>query len=192
MRKLIALALIATHTFGCGEGSPTAVDETPTLTNVEYITLSEFNGYIATVQATMPTYNVMIAEFSSIANQFNAGFIPIYWIAEYTKNLLRRVHDIQDHARRIRPENPELLKLHLEEYEAALEDFNTGFSLFVQAIEQPGSVNVAEINDRIVDGNTHLIRLQILLGDLGGVRVDFFSNQNTGGGPEEDFDGFGF
>ena len=194
MKKLIILTLLVTHTFGCGEGSPTTIDETPLLTNVEYVTLAEFDNYIATIRATIPTYNIMIAEFSSIAAEFNAGFVPDRWIAAYTRNLLRRVEGVQDHARRIRPTQPELLKLHLEEYEASIENFRLAFSLFVQAIERPGSVNVVEINDRIVDGNTHMIRLQILLGDLAGRNVDFFSNQGAGGDgiPEGELDGFGF
>jgi hypothetical protein len=194
IKRTIALALAAATIAGCGEGTPTSIDETtPLLTNVEYVTQTEFEGYITTVQSTMPNYNIMIAEFSSIAAQFNAGFVPLHFISAYTKNLLRRVEDIQAHAERIRPENPELLKLHLEEYEGALADFNVGFSLFVQSIDQPGSVDVNEINDRIVDGNTHLIRLQILLGDLGGTVVNFFSDQGDDGTfPDEDFDEFGF
>ncbi|MBS14371.1 MAG: hypothetical protein CME19_22615 [Gemmatimonadetes bacterium] len=194
MKKLTTMLLCCLAVQACGEGSPTGVDEPPTLVVTEYVTLQEFDGYIADVQGTIPNVNLMIGEFGSIAGEFAAGFIPVYWIGEYTKNLLRRVDDIQGRAREIRPAHPELLKLHLEEYEASLEDFHAGFTLFVQGIEQPGSVTTEQVNDKIVEGNVHLIRLQILLGDLGGRPIDFFAPQGGGGNgpPNGEFDGFGF
>ena len=65
---------------------------------------------------------------------------------------------------------------------SAMEDFHVAFTLFVQGIERPGSVSTDDVNDWIVRGNTHLIRLQILLGDLGGRRIDFFASQGGGDG----------
>ena len=194
MRKRFFLVIAAGLAIGCGESTPVAtVDEVPA-GNVRLVLLSDFNGYIADVQLTIPNVNLMIAEFTSIGKDFNAGFVPLYWIAEYTKNLLKRVEGVQAEGQKIRPSDPELLKLHLEEYEAALEDFRLAFSLFVQSIEQPGFVTTEQVNDHIVSGNTHLIRLQILLGNLGGTRVDFFAEDggNGGGNPNEGFDGIGF
>ena len=192
MKKLVTLMSVSAYASGCGGNSPMAPEEGVTLTNVNFITLVEFDGYIADVQSTIPDLNLMIGEFASIAGQFNAGFVPVYWIAEYTKNLLRRVDIIQARARGIRPSHPDLLKLHIEEYEAAYEDFKIGFELFVQGIEQPGTVAIDDVNDSIVAGNVHLIRLQILLGDLGGTFVDFFASQGGDGIPDDEFDEFGF
>jgi len=192
MKKLVALILVSAYASGCGGNSPMAPEENVTLTNVNFITLVEFDGYVADVQSTIPDLNLMIGEFANIAGQFNAGFVPVYWIAEYTKNLLRRVDIIQARARGIRPAHPDLLKLHIEEYEAAYEDFKIGFELFVQGIEQPGTVAIDDVNDSIVAGNVHLIRLQILLGDLGGTFVDFFAPQGGDGIPDDVFDEFGF
>ncbi len=189
---MIALALVALLSAGCGERSPVGIDEVPTLTNVNFIVLTEFDGYIADVRLTIPGVTVMIAEFASIAGDFNAGYVPAYWIGAYTKNLLKRVEGIQVQVQGIRPTHPELLKLHLEEFEASLEDFNIGFGLFVQGIEQPGTVTLDDVNDHIVDGNIHLIRLQILLGDLAGRNVDFFAADNGGDGFDDGFDGTGF
>lgn len=189
----MALAIIVVIAAGCGDSAPTAMEETPLLQGVDYITRAEFDGYIASVQSTIPHYNVMITEFTQISATYNAGFIPVYWTGAHARNLVIRVQSFLDHARRIRPQHPELLKLHVEEYEATFEDFLTGFTLFVQAVEQPGSVSINEVNDRIVDGNTHMIRLQILLSDLGNTPIDFFAPQGGGGGfPDEGFDGGGF
>ena len=191
MKKLVILLLVSAYAVGCGEGTPLSSEDSGLLTNVNYITLAEFDGYIADVKSTIPSFNLMIGEFSSIVADFNAGYIPTYWIGEYTKNLLLRVGEVQSRVRQIRPTHPDLLKLHIEEYEAAFEDFRIGFGLFVQGIEQPGSVSIDEVNDRIVGGNVHIIRLQILLGDLGGTFVDFFATQDSGN-PDDGFDGFGF
>jgi len=192
MRNLVVLILVSACAFGCGENMPVAPEDSVTLTNVNFITLAEFDGYIADVQSTIPGVNLMIGEFTSIAGDFNAGYVPVYWIGEYTKNLLRRVDGIQAQARAIRPTHADLLKLHIEEFEAALEDFKIGFGLFVQGIERPGTVTIDDVNDRIVGGNVHLIRLQILLGDLGGTFVDLFANQGGGGNPDDGFDEFDF
>ena len=194
MRKRFFLLTLAGLAIGCGESTTVApVDEVPA-DNVRLVLLSDFNGYIADVRLTIPNVNLMIAEFASIGKDFNAGFVPLYWIAEYTKNLLKRVESIQAEGQKIRPSDPELLKLHVEEYEAALEDFRVAFSLFIQGIEHPGSVTTEQVNDRIVSGNTHLIRLQILLGNLGGSRVDLFAEDGGNGGrnPNEGVDGIGF
>jgi len=190
--KRLSILIVISLLAGCGDSAPTGPDDDLMLTGVEFLTLAEFDGYIADVQSTIPDVNIMIAEFAAIAADFNAGFVPDYWIGEYTKNLLRRVDGVQAQAMRIRPQHPELLKLHTEEYEASLAAFNVGFTLFVQGIEQPGSVGIDAVNDHIVDGNTHLIRLQILLGDLGGRNIDFFAQQGGGGQPDDGFDGFGF
>lgn len=184
MRRLIAAVIVACLAGACGDDGPTGPQDQglDALEGLTFLTLVEYEGYLADVQSTIPSVNVMIAEFGAIANDFNAGFLADYWIGVYTRNLLKRVGDIRSAALRIRPRHPELLKLHVEEYEAALEDFEVGFGLFVQGIEQPGSVTIDDVNDRIVGGNTHLIRLQILLGDLGGRRVDFFAAAGGGGG----------
>lgn len=180
LRNLTVLALPLL--VACGDDSPTGQELEPTLRNVNFITLNEYEGYLTDVQSTIPGVTVMMAEFSAIGKDYYAGFVPVYWIGEYTKNLLRRVEGIQAQAQSIRPQHPELLKLHTEEYEAALEDFHVAFTLFVQGIERPGSVSTDDVNDWIVGGNTHLIRLQILLGDLGGRRIDFFASQGGGDG----------
>lgn len=193
MLRYAILAITILLSAGCGESAPTGVEEeTPLLTRTDFITRTEFDNYIASVQATIPNYNVMISEFSSISGQFAAGFIPPKWTVAYALNLVKRVEDLLDHARRIKPAHPELLKLHEEEYEAAYEDFIIAFSTFVQAVDRPGSVDTAIINDKIVEGNVHMIRLQILLGNLGGFDVDFFGPQ---GGDEffpDEGEGFGF
>ena len=176
---------------GCGDSAPLAPVDGASPSVANFILLTEYDGYLADVQATIPNVNIMIGEFSAIAADFNAGFVPLYWVGEYTKNLIKRVDEMQARGQQIRPQHPELLKLHPEEYEAAFVDFRTGFSLFVQAIEQPGSVVTEEINDSIVAGNVHLIRLQILLGDLGGRHVDFFDPGDGNGNGNLD-DEFGF
>jgi hypothetical protein len=192
MKKLTLLAILSFGTFGCGDSGPTAPDPRPMLTNVRFLSLAEFDGYIADVRTTIPEFTTMIAEFASIASSFNAGFVPEYWIGEFTKNLLLRVEAVRARAEQIRPQNPELLKLHLEEYEASLSQFHTAFSLFTQGLEQPGSVAIDDVNDAIVAGNTHLIRLQILLGDLGGTRIDLFEDQGGGGNQDDGLDDIPF
>jgi soluble cytochrome b562 len=192
MRKWVII-VASVYAVGCGDSAPLAPvnDGSPSVAN--FILLTEYDGYLADVQSTIPNVNIMIGEFSAIVADFNSGFVPLYWVGEYTKNLIKRVVEMQARGQQIRPQHPELLKLHLEEYEAALEDFRTGFSIFVQAIEQPGSVATEGINDSIVAGNVHLIRLQILLGDLGGRPVDFFAQGGGGGGGNENLDDeFGF
>ncbi len=190
-KKLTLLAILSFGTFGCGDSAPTSPDPGLMLTNVRFLSLAEFDGYIADVRTTISDFNIMISEFASIASSFNAGFVPVYWVGEYTKNLLLRVDTLRARAEQIRPQNPELLKLHLEEYEASLFQFYTAFTLFMQGLEQPGSVAIDDVNDAIVAGNTHLIRLQILLGDLGGTRIDLFEGQGVGGNPDDEFgDGF--
>ena len=192
MKKLIMMVVLSFSTFGCGDSGPTAPDPGPMLNDVRFLPLAEFDGYIADVRTTIPDFTIMIAEFASIASSFNAGFVPVYWVGEYMKNLLLRVNTVRARAEGIRPQNPELLKLHLEEYEASLSQFHTAFTLFTQGLEQSGSVAIDDVNDAIVAGNTHLIRLQILLGDLGGTRIDLFEGQGGGGNQDDGFGDIGF
>ena len=185
------LPFMAAVALGCGSDSTTGNVDSPAPSEIPVvITVAEYEAYIASVQIAMADVNLMITEFTSIGRDLQAGFASHYWIGEFTKNMLRRLEGIRAHAKSIRPDHPELLKLHIAEYEGALEDYDAAFSLFLDALRPGSRVTTDEINDKIGAGNTHLIRLQILLGDLGGTFIDFFAAFQNDVGPGQDIGGF--
>ncbi|MDP6040491.1 MAG: hypothetical protein QGG64_18225, partial [Candidatus Latescibacteria bacterium] len=87
----------------------------------------------------------------------------------------------------IRPTNPYLLRLHMEELEGAFEDYLDGANFFEANIDFLTSEVLDGLNARMGAGNVHIIRLQIFLADLTGFSVQL----GSGGGPPGDGQGFG-
>ena len=177
MARWLTIALLC---IGCGSGNPTGEEiETPSTStgSLVYIEMAELDAYVDRVQEAFGSVGVMIDEFSTLSGELRGGTVSTYWIRQHTQNLLTRVDLMIEHAGAIRPENPELLRLHKEEYESALNSFREAFGAFLYNIELLSPTVVDQMNDRIVEGNTHLIRLQIFLSDLTGRYISFLEQE---------------
>ena len=87
--------------------------------------------------------------------------------------MIARIHAIQSTLHGIRPENPYLLKLHIEEFEAAFADYLDGATFLQQNLDFMTPEVLDGLNRRMGAGNVHIIRLQIFLRDLIGLPVTF-------------------
>jgi len=173
MTRWLTVALLC---IGCGTGSPTGDGGASPPTDAGsfvHIRMAELDAYVYRVQGAFGSVGVMIDEFSTLSGEVRGGSVSTYWIQQHTRNLIRRVDLMIAHSRAIRPQHPELLRLHREEYEAALTSFREAFASFLYNTEFMTPSVVDEMNDRIVEGNTHLIRLQIFLSDLTGRHIAF-------------------
>ena len=159
---------------GCGASNPaggpdaTAPEEEPSLVLIRMV---DFDAYVDHIREAFAEVAVMVDEFISIGDAVRGGMVSDYWTRQYTQNLLRRLALMQEQARRIRPDHPELLHLHTSEYEAALEGFREAFEAYSRQIELQDPTDLPGINDNIAKGNIHLIRFQIFLSDLAGRQI---------------------
>ena len=183
MRGWIAIVLVCA---GCGSSNPASspdadTPQTPAQTSqapMVFIRMADYEAYLAQVQSSFAPILVMINEFESITGGWVSGTVPAYWTQQYLGTLLSRLDAIEEGVRKIRPEHPELLQLHMVEYEEALKDFREGFEILVQNVAFSDVDLINRMNDKIVEGNVHLIRFRILLGDLGGRRINFGTDGN--------------
>ncbi len=183
MRRWIAIVLVCA---GCGSSNPAGspdvdIPQTPPQTSqapMVFVRVADYEAYLEQVRSSFVPILVMTSEFESITSGWFSGFVPAYWTQQYLTTLLSRLDAIEEGVRKIRPEHPELLQLHIDEYEAALKDFREGFGFLVQHVAFSDADLVNQMNDKIVEGNVHLIRFQILLGDLGGRRITLGTDGN--------------
>lgn len=161
---------------GCESSNPSnsLSSETPmdSQTSLVYVRLKDYEAYLEKVRSSFIPVLVMIKEFETITSGWVSGFIPAYWTEQYLSTLLGRLDSIEEGIRKIRPAHPELLHLHVNEYEPAFEDFRRGFNFFLQHLEFLDVGIWNQMNEKISEGNVHLIRFQILLGDLGNRKIN--------------------
>jgi len=177
MKRWITVLLLCA---GCGGANPAGnSDETtpPAQAPMVVIRMADFDAYMDRLAQAFVSVDVMINEFTAISQDLQSGMVSEYCIQQYMKNLLKRLQRMQAQAVDIRPAHPELLRLHTEEYEMALTRFQEAFDAFLSQFTFPDPNEVSGINDKIVEGNTHLIRFQIFLGQLAGRQVSFFRDE---------------
>lgn len=175
-RGMIVLLLCA----GCGGANPAGNSDgttPPAQAPMVVIRMADFDAYLGRVTQAFVSVDVMINEFTAISQDLQGGMVSEYWIQQYMKNLLKRLQLMQAQAVDIRPAHPELLRLHTEEYEMALTRFQEAFEAFLGQFTFPDPNEVSGINDKIVAGNTHLIRFQIFLSQLAGRQVSFLREE---------------
>jgi len=168
----IAIALFC---MGCGGSNPVGTGDVPNgevdspgpEVSLLVIRVSELNDYLAKLEELFVPVTVIVNEYQAIA--FDWGLVPGYWLEQFLGNLLIRVEAVQELARNSRPSNPELRRLHIEEFEPALAAYREGFEIF-KAQHDLGIPSLTSdlVNEKLGEGNLHLIRLQILLSDLAG------------------------
>ncbi len=181
--KKLAFLFVCLMSVGCGGETEMIDDSSPTGSSFNFLTLNEFNDYLTTMEAASVDVLLLVAEFSSITRDLNSGVVSTYWITEFTRNLMRRLDEMQTKAMGLRPDHPTLLQAHVDEYEGALADYETAFTVFLSAVNNPGVVPTNALNDPIIQGNQHLIRFEEFLSSLRGRSVNLFGDGvSTGGG----------
>ena len=177
MKRWIAV-LFLLCCAGCGAASPTGepVEPSPQVPMV-FIRMSDFDAYLDRVRRAFVSVDVMVSEFTAITRDMQSGRVSEYWLRQYTLNLLKRLQLMQAQAVDIRPEHPELLRIHTGEYEPALSCFSEAFEAFLAHLTVPDAEALSRINDKIVEGNTHLVRFQIFLSRLAGREVAFLRGE---------------
>ena len=87
-------------------------------------------------------------------------------------NLLNRIKLLREQVRNIRPEDGELLRVHTD-YEEALRVYQVAFELFFAETNFQIPIISQEVNNKLAEGNVHLIRFQVILSNMSGRSIDF-------------------
>ena len=164
--------------IGCGASNPTTpVSEPPAELTFDSVTAAEANAYIAAINGAFTSIDVFFAEYGGVTAEVTQNAIPVYWSRQFIHNMTARLHAILAVLHAMRPENPYLLRLHTEEFEAAFEDYLDGVAFLEQNLDFLTPEVIAGLNMRMGAGNVHIIRLQIFLRDLTGTEVTFGGNE---------------
>ena len=172
---------------GCGSSNPvTPEPEAPVELTFQHATLEEVDAYLGEINQAFTSIDVFFAEYAGVSVEVTGGLVTTYWSRQFTQNMISRIHSIQANLHDIRPQNPYLRKLHIEEFEGAFEDYLAGAIFMEQNLDFVTTDVLDGINSHMGAGNVHIIRLQIFLSDLTGFQVSF------GGNPPGDGQTFGF
>ncbi len=160
--------------IGCGSSPPTTpVPEPPAELTFDHATVDEANAYIADINEVFSSIDVFFAEYGGITAEVTQSAIPVYWSRQFINTMIARLHAILSVLHAMRPENPYLLRLHTEEFEAAFEKYLDGIMFLQQNLDFVTPEVIDGLNMRMGAGNVHIIRLQIFLRDLTGLEVSF-------------------
>ena len=171
MKLLIALLLLFAF-LGCGSASPTDPGAPGPVVPLVTVPVTELNAYVSDVAKSFVSVGVMIDEYTAISLDWVAGATPRYWTQQYTLNLIKRLQLVRENARSIRPEQPDLRRIHTE-YEQALDVYQEAYQEFLVQLEYPDADAVERVNTKLGQGNIHMIRFQLQLSDLGGRDIQF-------------------
>ena len=175
-RWLLCFALLALYT-GCGSSNPVTPAPEPSAEQAyDHVTVDEADAYVADIQQAFTSIDVFFIEYSGITAEVTNNLIPTYWSREFINTMIARIHAIQSTLHGLRPENPYLLRLHTEEFEAAFADYLDGATFLQQNLDFITQDVLDGLNMRMGAGNVHIIRLQIFLRDLTGLPVTFGGN----------------
>lgn len=185
MRRCFLIFLLAV--VGCGSSNPvTPVPESTEIT-FENVPVVELETYIAVLRDAFSSVNVFYTEYGGVTGEAASGLVAPYWTRQYALNMIRRIHAIKATLYDLRPENPYLRRLHIEELEAAFDDYLEGITYFENNIDVLSTDVLNGLNTRMGAGNVHLIRLQIFLSDLAGRDVILGDQQGPGDGQSVGF-----
>jgi len=178
---------------GCGSSNPvnntTSPGETDTPLAPTTLMVLPVVDLLAYLRQIDPMFRdggpiqVMNQEYAGVTIDVILDLVPRYWARQFTRNLLARIESLQATLQSIRPENPTIRQIHIEELEGAFVDYLDGVNYFEQNIENLTANIVDELNRRMGSGNVHLIRLEIFLSDLAGGPVNLGSGSGQGAGP---------
>ena len=178
---------------GCGSSNPvnntTPPGETDTPSAPTTLMVLPVVDLLAYLREIDPMFRgggpiqVMNQEYAGVTVDVILDLVPRYWARQFTRNLLARIESMQVTLQNMRPENPVIRQIHIEELEGAFVDYLDGVSFFEQSIDNLGVDAVEELNRRMGSGNVHLIRLEIFLSDLAGAPVNLGSGGGQGAGP---------
>ena len=175
-RWLLCFALLALYT-GCGSSNPVTPAPEPSAENTyDRVTVDEANAYIVDINRAFTSIDVFFAEYGGISAEVTNDLIPRYWSRQFVNTMIARLHAIQSVLHDMRPANPYLLRLHTEEFEAALADYLDGITYLQINLDFMTPEVIDGLNRRMGAGNVHIIRLQIFLRDLTGQQVTFGGN----------------
>ena len=161
--------------LSCGSSDPIGSSEGPAAgsqAQVVFITLNDYDSYLARVFEVARPMPVMVQEFAAITEDWLSQRTSDYWTFQFTLNLVERVGKIEKAVKGIRPQDPQLAELHTG-FEAALETYGDAFKHFGNQIEFRSRDLLDEVNEKVRQGNVHLIRFQVLLGNLAGREITF-------------------
>ena len=161
--------------LSCGSSDPASSSAgTPPASQAQvvFITLDDYDSYVARVFEVARPMPVMVQEFAAITQNWLGQRTSAYWTLQFTLNLIARVEMIEKAVKGIRPQDPQLAELHTE-FEAALETYVEAFTDFANQIEFRSQDLLDAVNEKVRQGNVHLIRFQVLLGNLAGRDINF-------------------
>ncbi len=175
-RWILCFALLALYT-GCGSSNPVTPAPEPSAEQpYDHVTVDEVNAYIADIHQAFTSIDVFFIEYAGVTAEITNNLIPRYWSRQFINTMIARIHAIQSTLHDMRPANPYLLRLHIEELEAAFEDYLDGANFLLQNFDFMTLDVIDGLNMRMGAGNVHIIRLQIFLRDLTGQQVIFGGN----------------
>ena len=169
MKRWVLFFLLCT---GCGSSNPiTPEPEPPTEITFEHVPVADMESYILQVNQKFVSINVLFTEYGGITATATNELAPLYWSRQYTLLMIARIHAIKASLHNMRPQNPYLRRLHINEFEAAFDDYLDGVTFFEQNLDFLSADVYNGLNQRMGAGNVHLIRLQIFLSALAGREV---------------------
>jgi hypothetical protein len=171
---------------GCGSSNPITPIE-PIEITFENVPVIALETYIGAVNQEFSSVNVFYTEYGGVTGEAVSGLVSPYWTRQYALNMIRRIHAIKATLHDLRPENPYLRRLHIEELEGAFDDYLDGITYFENNIDVLSADVLNGLNRRMGAGNVHLIRLQIFLSDLAGREVILGGQQGPGDGQSVGF-----
>lgn len=186
MKRVWVLVFMALA--GCESSTLVAPNPEPEEIVFENVTVTELNNYIGVVNRAFPAIEVFYTEYGGVTGEAVSGLVEPYWTRQYALNMIRRIEALKATLHGLRPVNPYLRRLHIEELEAAFDDYLDGIRYFESNIDVLSTTVLDGLNQRMGAGNVHLIRLQIFLSDLAGRDVIL----GDGGGVPGDGQSVGF
>lgn len=175
---LIALLVVV----GCGSSNPITPEPEPVEVTFTNVPVTELSAYIGIIDRTFPAIETFYTEYGGITGEAVSGLVTIYWTRQYTLNMISRIHAILATLHDLRPQNPYLRKLHIEELEGAFVDYLDGTTYFENNLDVLSGEVLDGVNMRMGAGNVHMIRLQIFLSDLAGTDVTLGGQGGPGDG----------
>ena len=175
MRRWVLLVLLC---VGCGTANPvTPEPEPPQELTFSHVPVSDLEIYIRDVNLKYGSIEIFFQEYGWVTREAVAEIVPVYWSRQYSLNMIARIHGILASLHGMRPNNPYLRQLHIEEFEAAFRKYLEGVTLFERNLDFITPELLDALNDHMGAGNVHLIRLQIFLSQLAGREVFLGSQQ---------------
>ena len=178
--------LILLLCVGCGSSNLVAPEpDSPAEVTFDHVSPEELETYISQVNTAFRSIDVLFAEYGGVTGEATSGLVSTYWSRQFASTMIERIHAITATLHGIRPPNPYLHRLHVEELEGAFEDYLNGVTFFEQNLHFLTPEILDGLNDHMGQGNVHIIRLQIFLSDLAGRNV-VLGEQGPGFGEGQD------